>query len=295
MNTDEALISLGDTTADVVVEVLASLCMDTVERGQVSVVPASTQPLDAVSYPVVATDVAFTDGVSGGNLFTITRLGARRLAASMMMMEPPTEDSDADLDEMEMSALGEAMNQMMAAGAGALAAALGYPVDISVPTTRVLAAAGDAEGQYPQTPHATSVSFTMLGEACRLIQLIPNAFVVRMARALDNVGEEEHVDADAHESQRESVLPSQLRDIPVRVVAELGRASLSLEQLSEPAPGQVIELDRYSVDPIDLCVNGQRFATGRLFLIDQTEWAMRIERVLDVDPVDFAYQTGGVQ
>ncbi len=293
MNTDEALVSLGETAADAVLGVLSSLCADGVERGPATAVPAGSSPLESVSYPVVATDVSYTEGVSGGNVFTITRLGARRLAAAMMMQEPPAEDSGQDLDEIEFSALGEAMNQMMAASAGALAAALGYPVDISVPSTRVLADAGDADGVYPQTPYATSVSFTLLGEPCRLIQLVPNAFVVRMARALDTGDAEQEV--QHHDDGEDSGLSSLLRDVPVRVAAELGRATLSLQQVADPRPGAVIELNRSSEDPVDLCVNGQRFATGRLFLIDQTEWAMRIERVLDVDPADYVTQTGGIQ
>lgn len=294
MNTDEALVRLGETTADVVAGVLASLCGEDVGKGQTSVVRSGSSPLDSIAYPTVATDVAYTDGVTGGNLFTITRLGARRLAAAMTFQEPPTEDSEGDLDELELSALGEAMNQMMAASAGALSAALGYAVEISVPTTRVLASAEEAAGVYPQTPHATGVSFTMLGESCRLIQLIPNAFVVRMARALDNdTGEQESAGAES-DDYSDPRISSMLCDIPVRVAAELGRASVSLEQLSEPGHGLVIELDSFSDAPIDLCVNGQRFATGQLFLIDQTEWAMRIEHVLDVKSAVLASQTGGI-
>ncbi|MGP0102144.1 MAG: FliM/FliN family flagellar motor switch protein [Solirubrobacteraceae bacterium] len=297
MNTDDALLTLGDTAADAVLGVLLTLCPDGVEKGHVSVVSAGASPLESVPFPVVATDVSYTEGVNGGNVFTITRLGARRLAAAMMMQEPPTEDGGQDLDEIEMSALGEAMNQMMAASAAALAGALGYPVDISVPSTRVLPDADAAEGVYPQTPYATRVSLTVLGESCRLIQLVPNAFVVRMARAIDD-GEAVESAAAEHDSRERDGggdwgLSSRLRDIPVRVAAELGRATLSLEQVAEPRPGAVIELDRSSEDPIDLCVNGRRFATGRLFLIDQTEWAMRIERVLDVDPAEYVTQTGG--
>jgi flagellar motor switch protein FliN/FliY len=292
MNGDEALTKLGETTAEAVLGVLSSLCADGVGKGQVSVVAEGASPLASIVYPALATDVSYTDGITGGNLFTITRLGARRLAASMMFAEPPTEDSEQELDEIELSALGEAMNQMMAASAGALAAALGYPVEISVPTTRVLPSAEDAEGLYPQTPHATSVSFTLLGESCRLIQLIPNAFVVRMGRALENAAAEH--DDMAPSDGSDPRLSSMLRDIPVRVAAELGRAVLSLEQVADPRPGAVIELDRSSEDPIDLCVNGQRFATGRLLIVDETEWAMRIEQVLDVDPADFAPQTGGI-
>jgi flagellar motor switch protein FliN len=74
-----------------------------------------------------------------------------------------------------------------------------------------------------------------------------------------------------------------VRDIVVRVGAELGRATLPLSRAVGLAPGSVIELDRAADDPIDLYVNGRRFATGQLLLLDQAEWAIRIERVLDVE------------
>jgi flagellar motor switch protein FliN len=74
-----------------------------------------------------------------------------------------------------------------------------------------------------------------------------------------------------------------IRDIVVRVGAELGRATLPLAKAVGLSPGSVIELDRAADDPIDLYVNGRRFATGQLLLLDQTEWAIRIERVLDVE------------
>jgi flagellar motor switch protein FliN/FliY len=293
MSTEQALITLGETTADAALGILTSLCPAGAEKGRVTMVPTNVSPLASIAYPVIAIDVSYTDGVSGGNLFTITRLGARRLAAAMMMQEPPSEDNGQELDELEMSALGEAMNQMMAASAGALTGALGYAVDISVPTTRVLESADAAEGIYPQTPYATSVPFTVLGEACRLIQLVPNAFVVRMTWALDNESADDG-GADPDDGTR-FTLSSRLRDIPVRVAAELGRASLSLEQLADPRPGAVFELDRLSNDPVDLCVNGQRFATGELLLIGQAEWAIRIEQVLDVDPADYVSQIGGAR
>jgi flagellar motor switch protein FliN/FliY len=292
VSAEEALMTLGETTGEVVLGVLSSLCPDGVAKGQVTAVSSGGSPLASLSYPVMATDVAYTEGVTGGNVFTITRLGARRMAATMMFAEPPTEDNGQDLDELEMSALGEAMNQMMAASAAALEGALGYSVDISVPTTRVLASAAEAEGLYPQTPYATSVPFTVLGEPCRLIQLIPNAFVVRMTRALETEADDDaDRDRDEYSGTR---ISSRLRTVPLRITAELGRARMSLEQVANPAPGLIVELNRSSEDPIDLYVNGQRFATGRLFLIDQTEWAMRIERVLDVDPADYASQTGGI-
>ena len=42
-------------------------------------------------------------------------------------------------------------------------------------------------------------------------------------------------------------------------------------------PGAVVELDRQADEPIDLYVNGTLFATGRLVVVDGTDWAVRIE------------------
>ena len=43
---------------------------------------------------------------------------------------------------------------------------------------------------YARTPHATRAAVSVCGEPCRLVQLVPNAFVVRMTRALDELGSE---------------------------------------------------------------------------------------------------------
>jgi flagellar motor switch protein FliN/FliY len=77
-------------------------------------------------------------------------------------------------------------------------------------------------------------------------------------------------------------LASMMRAIPVRVGAELGRARMPLGAAVDLGPGVVIELDRDADDPVELTINGQPFATGQLLQIDGGEWAVRIERVLDV-------------
>ena len=45
--------------------------------------------------------------------------------------------------------------------------------------------------------------------------------------------------------------------------------------------GAVVELDRQADEPIDLYVNGRHFATGRLMVVDGTDWAVRIETILE--------------
>ena len=99
MTTEDALLQLGNSTADAVLRVLSSLAPDAAEKGSVAVIPGGASPLQGVPLPAVATNVSYVDGVTGGNVFVITRLGARRLAATMMMQEPPAEDHDGELDD----------------------------------------------------------------------------------------------------------------------------------------------------------------------------------------------------
>ena len=67
----------------------------------------------------------------------------------------------------------------------------------------------------------------------------------------------------------------------MRVWAELGRARMPSAQVVGLPAGAVVELDKQADDAIDLYVNGTRFATGRLVVVDGTDWAVRIEHVLD--------------
>jgi flagellar motor switch protein FliN len=41
----------------------------------------------------------------------------------------------------------------------------------------------------------------------------------------------------------------------------------------------VLELDRKADEPVDLFVNGLRFASGTLVLTDDGEWALRLAEV----------------
>ncbi|MDO8188213.1 FliM/FliN family flagellar motor switch protein [Conexibacter sp. JD483] len=285
MTTREALMRLGASTAEAIAKVLESLCPDQVERGDVSVLNPDTGPFATLEVPAVAVSVAYVDGVTGGNVFVMTATGARRIAASMMGMPAP-EDSGTELSVLELSAVAEAANQMMAAAAAATGVVLGQEVEIAPPETRLFSSSSEAADAYELAPHGTRATFRVCGEACRLVQLVPNAFVVRMTRALDEMGVE-HVSGDgAHGSGGDGeaidervALDEALRDIRVRVWAELGRTRLPLGDAPEMPTGHVLELDRKADEPVDLYVNGLRFASGTLVLTDDGEWALRLAEV----------------
>jgi flagellar motor switch protein FliN len=286
MTTDEALVKLGQSTSEAICGVLEMFAPGEITPGEVAVVAAGKHPLEGIPVPAVATMVSYVDGVTGGNLFVMTVEGARRLAAAMMGVEPDVEAGAAELSELELSAVAEAMNQMMASAAGATTAVLGTEVEIGVPETRNFSSADQAIDAYTRTPHATRAAVSVCGEPCRLVQLVPNAFVVRMTRALDELGSEltphdaglrDGGDGDADGSPDGA--PS-LAGISVRVAAELGRARMASAQIVGLPAGAVVELNRQADEPIDLYVNGRRFATGRLMVVDGADWAVRIESIL---------------
>ncbi len=282
MSVDRALIELGHRTAAAVTGALAMFGVSDAELTGVAVGVEGSQPLDSMPMPAVATNVSYVEGVTGGNVFAITVGGARRLAAAMMGQEPG-EDELGELSELEMSAVGEAMNQMMAAAANATSAVLGYEVEIGPPETLTLTHPADAHDLFENAPHMVVAGFSICGQNARLAQIVPRAFVVRIIEALDELAAE----ATAAQAPSEAVvttgelpLDEALRGIGVRVWAELGRTRMSAGHVVGLSAGAVVELNREADEPIDLYVNGTRFATGRLVVADGSEWAVQIDAIV---------------
>jgi flagellar motor switch protein FliN/FliY len=198
-----------------------------------------------------------------------------------MAMGVPDEGADSEeLSELELSAVAEAANQTMAAAASAIGLVIGQEIEISPPDTKVLTSAAAAAEAYGTAPHAISTTFLIAGESCRLVQLVPSAFVVRMVRAIDELSLQ---DAGAEtpgagaEGESSVGIGDALGGIKLRVWAELGRTRLPLGHALELPIGAVLDLDCAADDPVDLFVNGVRFAHGRLTVGQDGEWAIAID------------------
>jgi flagellar motor switch protein FliN/FliY len=285
MNVEEALIRLGESTSEAVAGVMQMYAGDAAQPGPIAIVTPGTDPLSTLPTPAVTASVSYVDGVTGGNVFVMPVKAARALAAAMMGEAAPDDDA-AELTELELSAAGEAMNQMMAAAGNATAAVLGTGVEIAPPDTRVRDSLGSALEGHEDAAHLTSAVFTVFGQPCRLIQLVPNAFVMRMTKALDELGAEYLGDQRQATAEESLGLDESLRGVPVRVWAELGRRRMPIGDLVGTPAGAVLELDRQADEPVDLYVNGMRFATARLVVSDDGEWAVRIESLVGEEAAD---------
>lgn len=268
MNTEQALLTLASTTSDAVRDALGALAPGEVLQRGTRVNSAAARATDEIAVPAVVASISYVDGIEGGNLLLMPVAAARRLAAAMAGQTAP-EDSDADLTEMELSAIGEAMNQVMSSASTATGSVLRQSVEIAAPETTVVATQQALDDAVPEEGQATSADFSLFGLDCRFVHLVPAAFLALLQDAL----EVEPTD-DLQEPLREAML-----DVDVRVWAELGRARMSSQRAVALPRGAVVELDREADDAIDLYVDGLHFATGRLVVTDEGELAVRLESV----------------
>jgi flagellar motor switch protein FliN len=274
----EALAHLGASTAEAVARVLDMFVPGGVERGDVTVIAEGQNPFMNLPTGGVAASVRYIDGVTGANVLLMPAACARGLAAAM----GAGEQEDGPLTELEMSAVGEASNQMLASAAAAISVVIGQEIDISPPDVRVVSSDIDAADVWGTAPHACATSFTIAGQPCRLVQLVPNAFVVRMARAIDEISMEQtaadYSSAAGGDRGDEVGVPitEKLGEINLRVWAELGRTHLPIGEALELPIGSVVDLDRTADSPVDLFINGLCFGHGNLRVTEDGEWAIEV-------------------
>jgi flagellar motor switch protein FliN/FliY len=292
VTTDQALLKIAAVTAQAVTDVLRTFCGPQVTPGPAKIAADDEHALSDIVLPAVVTRVAYLDGAAGGALLALPVGVARQVAAAMMGADPP-QDEAIELTEIEQSALSEALEEITTAAAEAVGAQphlvlaaqqgaapgacrqapeapdidvgalLGATIAIGPPETRlVTSTAQGAEPIADPGDHAAHVDVSVLDTPCRLVQLVPDAFVTRVTDALDDT-------LVQHDSQP---LKAALCDIPVRVWVELGRASMPLGRLVALPPGEVVDLDRDVDDPVDLYVDGMHVARGRLAVSESGEF-----------------------
>ncbi len=141
--------------------------------------------------PYLIVEVGYTVGIGGNNILAIQASDACIIADLMMGGDgtaPPT-----DLNEIHMSAVGEAMNQMMGAVATSLSSMFSKKIDISPPKVNLI----DLGTQDPVTDLVASdetivkTSFRMEVDGLidsEIMQILPVGIAVEMVDSLMNSG-----------------------------------------------------------------------------------------------------------
>ncbi|AEI44331.1 flagellar motor switch phosphatase FliY [Paenibacillus mucilaginosus] len=150
--------------------------------------------------PHVAINVNYVDGFDGINLLVIKKIDAQ-VIANLMMGGDGTNVAEEELTEIHVSAVQEAMNQMMGSSATSMSTIFNRFVNISPPGVDII---NLSEGQdmttIPQEDVFIKISFRLtIGDLIdsNIMQLLPVAFAKDMVNILMGGGSTEEVAAAA--------------------------------------------------------------------------------------------------
>ncbi|MEG2699898.1 MAG: chemotaxis protein CheC, partial [Hungatella sp.] len=96
--------------------------------------------------PAVGVEITYISGLDGKNVMLLKRRDVKIIIELLMGMEIP--DDEFELDEMNISAICEVMNQMMGASSTALSEFLGQVVNISTPKSFEIADEQEFKDMY---------------------------------------------------------------------------------------------------------------------------------------------------
>ncbi len=331
----DALAEVGNISLGAAATALSQLVDRMVQITTPNVTLATMKEV-RINYPIpclVAT-VHYLKGLEGDNVLIIKKNDALQITGLMMGMEPP--DKPEDLGEMELSAIGEAMNQMMGSAATAMSDLFNRVIEISPPqvnrrdfkTESVELESIDDDSLIVQIAFRLVVENLLDSE---IIQLIPLEYGRSIASSLlamlvagaaeeippvpveeeisperEIVVEEiagpvetvEPVEAVETKAPIETVKPLEaieteiaptpagieekfgirrhdyekinlIKDVSIEIDAVLGKVRLPLKKVFSLSPGEVIALENYLGEPVELYANNQLVARGEVVLVNR--------------------------
>jgi len=70
-----------------------------------------------------------------------------------------------------------------------------------------------------------------------------------------------------------------IKDVPLHVSVELGRASMTVREILALGPSSVVQLDRLAGEAVDILVNDRLIAHGEVVIVDES-FGVRITEIV---------------
>ncbi|WP_200889063.1 flagellar motor switch phosphatase FliY [Jeotgalibacillus alimentarius] len=175
----DALGEIGNISFGSSATALSTLLNQKVDITTPTVSVVKTEEIsNSFPHPSVAINVHYTEGLKGNNLLVIKQSDAA-VIADLMLGGDGTNPSD-DLGEIQLSAVQEAMNQMMGSASTSMSTIFGVKVDISPPSIDLVdLESKDGMENLPEEEYVIQVSFNLkIGTLIdsNIMQLIPLEF-----------------------------------------------------------------------------------------------------------------------
>ncbi|MEH2999203.1 flagellar motor switch phosphatase FliY [Bacillus pumilus] len=222
-------------------------------------------------HPYVAIEVNYTEGFSASNLLVVQQTDAAVIAD--LMMGGDGTNADPSLSEIHLSAVQEAMNQMMGSAATSMSTVFNKKIDISPPRVELLdVKEGEGTDRIPAEEMLVKVSFRLkIGELIdsNIMQLYPITFAKDLIAELTDPAQEEEPVQDTKVSTPEpQPAAPQTQSAPAQQAAPAKRqakpkpaapvnvAPVEFEAFSEPqhTTSQLGNLDMLMDIPLSITV-----------------------------------------
>jgi len=179
----------------------------------------------------VAIRAEFTDGLQGTNLLLLKEKDVKIITD--LMMGGDGTNVEGEITDLHLSAIGEAMNQMIGSSATSLASILNRRIDISPPKAFRTSLENDDFADFNPTEKVVKVAFRMeIGELIdsQIMQLIPIDFAKEMVTGLIGMTEEPSMQSNSQP------ITSSTYDESSNQVAASQQISMPAYQQPSPSP-----------------------------------------------------------
>ena len=175
--------------------------------------------------PAIAVEISYIDGLSGKNVMLLKRRDVKVIVEMLMGMT--FSDEEFELNEMNVSAISEVMNQMMGSSATALSELFGRAVNISTPQAFEVEGEDMFKGKYFETDAPMVVIGFTLSIEDKMKSEFMNLMSVDLAKelvegffpgGLGDSGQEDESDGGEAQSEAPAPVPSQPQPAPAASV-----------------------------------------------------------------------------
>jgi flagellar motor switch protein FliN/FliY len=214
-----------------------------------------------------------------------------------LMMGGSGEPADQNVDEIKLSALTEALNQMLGASITLLAEKAKGKVSLGKLEVKLVDDLEKISTLFNPTEllvcvecqvemeNASSSNLWMFAQLTAIKAVHEKLFPKKKEEEKVKVQPakfEEFAPAETQIPPQTSEIQQKLEllfDVPLKVVVELGRARMTLKQVMDLTIGSLIELDKLTGEPVDVLVNGKLIARGEVVVIDEN-FGVRITEIV---------------
>lgn len=239
--------------------------------------------------PYVVVEVEYTEGLQGSNVLIVKENVAGII--SDLMMGGQGAYSQASLSETELSAVGEAMNQMVGSATTSLSSMFNRRIDIAPPSLTLVDLGKTSLDMASEYDELVAIKFKMEIEDLvdsEMVQLIPVEAVKSMISLLiGSTTEESGVEAALEKAAPapQPELPTEQRPVTPTVEAE-PQIAVNNQVWQQPSyinePSPVRKSQQYSVQPVQF---------ANLQELQQSSTPQNINLIMDV-PLDVSVELG---